>query len=157
MKPGQPLARIPGAARGAAGEAAGPDQEEIAGLHAHAGPRFRGLQLVRDDRVARLEPRRAAEARDVEQDAARHDSGGRGVDRIALGSERGHQRAGPAVVHRVAVEDVAEGVQVCDRVAVRAQREVVARGGRLAVEPALDHEVADRKRIVLGGLGRQRS
>src|SRR4029077_17730689 len=91
---------------------ASPEDEDVALSDSHALRLLRRLELGAGDRVARLEVRHPAQARDVEQHAATHHPVGVRRYVEAVHAFARHFGYGPAVVEQTAIRDVVEGVDV---------------------------------------------
>ena len=62
------------------------DEQDVADAHRHTLVALRGLEVLAENVVTRLEPGNPARARDVEQNAAAHESVLEDVDRTHLGA-----------------------------------------------------------------------
>src|SRR2546428_12783042 len=106
---GQALARVPGTVRGAAPIAASEDEERVALADARALRRLGGVELARLDRRPRLQPLDAAQAWDVEKDAARHDAVLPDREGVRRRPRREDRAGGPAGVELSAPDERASG------------------------------------------------
>src|SRR6266508_1364453 len=145
------------AARLASAVTAGVNENDVALFGVDAG----GVELIRGDGVAGLEPVDSAEPWDVEQHAASHDAGVGDLDRAAAGTDARDVGGGRTVVHLPVDEDVAEGIDVADAVAVKGDTNEIARplepllgGSEVA---GLDHVVQRRVGVVDGRCCREGS
>ena len=162
MQSGQPLdERVQLAARlGAAGVAAGRDEQDVAGSDGDALRPFRGLELVGRDGVIGFEVRTSEGARYVEQHPATDDAVGERHHRVAGGAGARDLLRAAAVVHLAAHEHVAERVQMRRTEAVDVGADEVAGGlvardaGGLQRVTAREHVVLRRERLL--GVGGER-
>ena len=114
---------------------------------------FGRLELVGEDRRARLEGLLTQELRNVEQDAAGDDAVAQVMNAQLDRPMCRHRLRGVAVVEVALMEDVAQRVEVAGGESVRGEGEVV---GAVALGGGARHVVGHRGRIVGGGGGVER-
>ena len=129
------------------------NKQNIAFVRHHLMVSFGGFEITGKNRLARLKPLDALDFRDIQQNAAPIDAVASNINGTFVSAARANFRAVKAVVHFAAIEDVAECVEMGDRMAVRRNCEIISAIGAAArVMPKLLHQMSDGKRIV-GGIG----
>jgi hypothetical protein len=117
---------------------------------------LRGLQILAEDVLARLQPRHLAQPWDVQQDPAAGEAVLEGLDRHGGGPLGRDGARGFPVVQRAFEADVTERVDVCVGVVVVVDSHVVLGQRQRPVAGDRDHAVIRRFRVVGRGDGVQR-
>ena len=125
------------------------DEQDVADVHGHTLVALRGLEVLAENMVTRLDPANPARSRHVEQNAAAYESVLEDVDRTRLGAELGNRPIRLAVEEEPIEGDVAEGVDVTMALVVVVDPDVVLGETQ---GPGSNVDVGQHRHVVVGGL-----